>query len=151
MVRDYSRGEYLEKADYVRAVCPDLSLSTDIIVGYPARPTPTSPDPVAFGLRRVRQRLFVRNSERPDTPALKLALRDNVPPAVRPSGCKSWQAHQKPRSAPAGCGAGWTAGGGTGEGESARHAGQLCGRTTGNQMVAFAGAPALIGQRCPCT
>ena len=32
------------------------------------------------------------------------------------------------------------------EGESARHPGQLCGRTTGNEMVNFGGPPSLTGQ-----
>jgi tRNA-2-methylthio-N6-dimethylallyladenosine synthase len=32
------------------------------------------------------------------------------------------------------------------EGESARHPGQLCGRTTGNEMVNFAGPPSLVGK-----
>ena len=35
MRREYTREEYLEKIAYLRGVCPDISLSTDIIVGYP--------------------------------------------------------------------------------------------------------------------
>lgn len=35
MRRDYTREEYLEKVRYLRARCPDIAISADIIVGFP--------------------------------------------------------------------------------------------------------------------
>lgn len=35
MNRRYSAGEYLQKVKSLRAVCPEIALSTDIIVGFP--------------------------------------------------------------------------------------------------------------------
>jgi len=134
----------------VRAVCPDLSLSTDIIVGYPGETDADFAETLSLLAYAEYDNVYsFEYSERPDTPALKLALRDNVPPAVKAERLQIVQAHQNEigarrlrrwlgRQAEV-----------LVEGESARHAGQLCGRTTGNQMVAFAGAPALIGQRVP--
>ena len=35
MKRDYSREDYLAKVEYLRSRCPDIALSSDIIVGFP--------------------------------------------------------------------------------------------------------------------
>jgi tRNA-2-methylthio-N6-dimethylallyladenosine synthase len=42
MKRNYTALEYRSIVRRLRAVRPDISLSTDFIVGFPARPTPTS-------------------------------------------------------------------------------------------------------------
>jgi tRNA-2-methylthio-N6-dimethylallyladenosine synthase len=85
-------------------------------------------------------------SERPDTPALKLALRDNVPAEVKAERLQAVQALQKGITAErlqrwVGRDVEVLV-----EGDSARYPGQLCGRTTGNEMVNFAGPPSLVGQ-----
>ena len=85
-------------------------------------------------------------SERPDTPALKLALRDDVPAEVKAERLQAVQTLQKGITARrlsrwVGRDAEVLV-----EGDSARHPGQLCGRTTGNEMVNFAGPPSLTGQ-----
>jgi tRNA-2-methylthio-N6-dimethylallyladenosine synthase len=147
MVRDYTRDQYLRQIDYVKSVCPDISLSTDIIVGYPGETDADFAETLTL-LERVEYDSIYsfEYSERPDTPALKLALRDNVAPEVKAERLQAVQALQK----------GITArrlGRWVGrdvevlvEGDSARYPGQLCGRTTGNEMVNFAGPPSLTGQ-----
>jgi len=147
MVRDYTREQYLRQIEYVKSVCPDISLSTDIIVGYPGETDSDFAE--TMSLLEIVQYDSIYSfeySERPDTPALKLALRDNVPSEVKAKRLQAVQALQKTiterRLAR------WV-----GrevevlvEGDSARHPGQLCGRTTGNEMVNFAGPPSLAGQ-----
>lgn len=150
MVRDYTRDHYLEQIDYVRSVCPDISLSTDIIVGYPGESDADFAETLSL-LERVQYDSIYsfEYSERPDTPALKLALRDNVPADVKRERLQALQAMQKEITARRL--SRWV-----GrevevlvEGESSRQVGQLCGRTTGNEMVNFAGPPSLRGELVP--
>ncbi|MEZ4375961.1 MAG: MiaB/RimO family radical SAM methylthiotransferase [Polyangiaceae bacterium] len=73
MIRRYSVAEYLERTDALKRAVPGLSLSTDIIVGFPGE---TEEDFEAT-LELVRRVGFVgvfgfKYSERPGTPALKL-------------------------------------------------------------------------------
>lgn len=82
MIRRYTRVEYLERVRSLVARVPDLSLSTDIIVGFPGE----TDDDFALTLALVREvgyrGLFgFKYSERPYTPARKLA--DDVPEAVK--------------------------------------------------------------------
>jgi tRNA-2-methylthio-N6-dimethylallyladenosine synthase len=152
MVRDYTRDQYLRQIDYVKSVCPDISLSTDIIVGYPGETDADFAETLTL-LEYVQYDSIYsfEYSERPDTPALKLALRDNVPAEVKAERLQQVQTLQKEitqrrlsrwvgRTAEV-----------LVEGDSARYPGQLCGRTTGNEMVNFAGPPSLTGQLVPVT
>jgi tRNA-2-methylthio-N6-dimethylallyladenosine synthase len=150
MVRDYTRDQYLQQIDYVKSVCPDISLSTDIIVGYPGETDSDFAETISL-LETVQYDSIYSfgYSERPDTPALKLALRDNVPADVKAERLQRVQSLQKEISARrlarwVGRRADVLV-----EGDSARHPGQLCGRTTGNEMVNFAGPPSLIGRLVP--
>jgi tRNA-2-methylthio-N6-dimethylallyladenosine synthase len=147
MVRDYTRDQYLRQIDYVKSVCPDISLSTDIIVGYPGETDADFEETLTL-LEAVQYDSIYsfEYSERPDTPALKLALRDNVPGEVKAERLQRVQALQKEITARRL--SRWV---GRDvevlvEGESARYPGQLCGRTTGNEMVNFAGPPSLVGK-----
>jgi tRNA-2-methylthio-N6-dimethylallyladenosine synthase len=147
MVRDYTREHYLAQIDYVKSVCPDISLSTDIIVGYPGETDADFAETLSL-LEYVQYDSIYsfEYSERPDTPALKLALRDNVPAEVKAERLQLVQAKQREITARRlGRWVGRTAEVLV-EGDSARHPGQLCGRTTGNEMVNFAGPPSLVGQ-----
>ena len=147
MVRDYTRDEYLAQIDYLKSVCPDISLSTDIIVGYPGETDADFAETLTL-LERVQYDSIYsfEYSERPDTPALKLALRDNVAPEVKAERLQAVQALQKgitERRLSRWVGRDVEV---LVEGDSARHPGQLCGRTTGNEMVNFAGPPSLTGK-----
>lgn len=78
MIRRYTRAEYARRVGALRAACPDLTLSTDIIVGFPGE---TAEDFEAT-ISLVQEMGFVslfgfKYSPRPYTPALKLG--DDVP------------------------------------------------------------------------
>jgi tRNA-2-methylthio-N6-dimethylallyladenosine synthase len=82
MIRRYTRAEYLQRVGNLLQRLPDLSLSTDIIVGFPGE---TEEDFVQT-LTLVREVGFrglfgFKYSERPYTPARKLA--DDVPETVK--------------------------------------------------------------------
>jgi tRNA-2-methylthio-N6-dimethylallyladenosine synthase len=82
MIRRYTRAEYVARADRLRESCSNLTLSTDIIVGFPGE---TEGD-FEQTLSLVREVGFVSlygftYSPRPHTPALHLG--DDVPAAVK--------------------------------------------------------------------
>jgi tRNA-2-methylthio-N6-dimethylallyladenosine synthase len=82
MIRRYTRAEYVARAEALCAAAPGMTLSTDIIVGFPGE---TDGDFEAT-LSLVREVGFkglfgFKYSRRPYTPALKLA--DDVPDDVK--------------------------------------------------------------------
>ncbi len=82
MIRRHTRGEYLEAVRALRAAQPDLTISTDLIVGFP---TETEED-FHQTLSLMREVGFVgvyafKYSPRPGTPALRWG--DDVPPDTK--------------------------------------------------------------------
>jgi tRNA-2-methylthio-N6-dimethylallyladenosine synthase len=79
MNRDYTREEYLEKIAILREAMPDISLSTDIIVGFPGETEEDHQDTLDI-LRTIRfTNIFsFRYSPRPRTAAARV-LEDDVP------------------------------------------------------------------------
>ncbi len=82
MLRRYTRELYLERVATLRAAVPGLTLSTDLIVGFPGE---TEAD-FEETLDLVREAGFVaafafKYSPRPNTPSLK--LEDDVPEEVK--------------------------------------------------------------------
>lgn len=82
MIRRYTRQIYIERARALQAARPDLTLSTDIIVGFPGE----TEEDFQETLSLVDEVGFVtafgfKYSPRPQTPALKLG--DDVPEAVK--------------------------------------------------------------------
>lgn len=78
MLRRYSVAEYVERTSALREAVPGLTLSTDVIVGFPGE----TQEDFELTLDLIREREFVgvyafKYSERPGTPALKLV--DDVP------------------------------------------------------------------------
>jgi tRNA-2-methylthio-N6-dimethylallyladenosine synthase len=136
MRRDYTVEEYLAKLDHLRALCPDISLTTDVIVGYPGETDEDHRQTLALLDRAGYESIYsFAYSPRPNTAALGLG--DDVPAAVKSERLQEVQATQREI---------------TGrrlarfigrtvevlvEGES-RAGGQACGRAPGNQMVNFA-------------
>lgn len=73
MKRDYSREQYLEKIDYLRERCPDVALSSDIIVGFPGESTDDFQSTMDIVRRVEYSSIFsFKYSPRPYTAALKL-------------------------------------------------------------------------------
>ncbi len=150
MVREYSREEYLAKLDYVRQMCPDVSLSTDIIVGYPGESDADFAE--SMSLLEYAEYDFIYSFEyspRPDTPALKLRLRDDVPADVKHQRLLALQARQSEIGARRLGRFVGRVGEVLVEGASRAGGGQLCGRLSGNEMVNFDGPTRLIGQLVP--
>jgi len=146
MVRGYTRDEYLAKLDLARSVSPDLSVTTDIIVGYPGETDADFAETVSLLEHAQYDSIYsFEYSERPDTPALKLKLRDDVPREVKAERLQIVQALQQ----------GITQrrlGRFLGrveevlvEGESRNDTAQLCGRLSSNEMINF-DAPAGIAR-----
>jgi tRNA-2-methylthio-N6-dimethylallyladenosine synthase len=82
MIRRYTRAEYVARADRLMRARAGLTLSTDVIVGFPGE----TEDDFAQTLSLVREVGFVSlfgftYSPRPHTPALK--LHDDVPDGVK--------------------------------------------------------------------
>ena len=92
MKRDYPRERYLEVVDQLREARPDISLSTDFIIGFPGE-TEEDFELTMSLLEEVKfsSSFSFKYSQRPNTPALKLVDRDPVDPQVagqRPCVCK---------------------------------------------------------------
>ncbi len=82
MRRFYTVADYLEKIAKLRLACPDIALSTDIIVGFPGETEAEFEDTLKL-LETVRYDSIYafKYSERPGTRAAKLG--DTVPEAVK--------------------------------------------------------------------
>ena len=82
MIRRYTRAEYVARVDRLKAARPGLTMSTDVIVGFPGE----TEEDFAQTLSLVREVGFVslfgfKYSPRPETPALR--LRDDVTEDVK--------------------------------------------------------------------
>jgi len=145
MVRRYTRNAFVATVERVRAAMPDIALSTDVIVGFPGE---TEEDFVATLdlLREVRfdDAYLYRYSPRDGTPATRLPAADSVadPTAAdRLARLIDLQRGIQREIAESELG------------EvrevlverEARSEGDVLGRTSGNKVVAFPGAPCAIG------
>jgi tRNA-2-methylthio-N6-dimethylallyladenosine synthase len=94
MNRNYTREDYLEKINLLKSLMPDISLSTDIIVGFP---TETEKD-FEQTMEAVEEIRFTsifsfRYSPRPLTAASR--MKDDVPDEVKIDRLIRLQARQK--------------------------------------------------------
>lgn len=136
MARDYTREAYLEKIRYLKQVCPDISLSTDIIVGYPGETEQDFADTLAL-LEEVRyDSIFsFAYSRRPGTPAQ--AMDDDVPTEEKSRRLQTVLALQKRITAERLSRMVGRVEEVLVEGLARMQTGQLCGRTGGNHTVNF--------------
>jgi len=80
MGRRYSREEYLERAKKIKEMIPDMSLSTDIIVGFPGETEEEFQDTLTLAEEVGYSSAFTFiYSPRPGTPA---ATMEQVPPEI---------------------------------------------------------------------
>jgi tRNA-2-methylthio-N6-dimethylallyladenosine synthase len=144
MHRGYTREDYLAKVEQLRALVPDLALSTDVIVGFPGE----TDDDFAETLRLVEAVEFdsmysFKYSPRPGTRAASFS--DQVPEAVKTERFKALLEVQEAiqlRRNQARVGRCEEV---LVEGPSKKGSVQLTGRTRQNRPVNFVGHPSLIG------
>jgi len=145
MKRGYTKAQYLEKIRRLRALKPNISLSTDFIVGFPSE---TEEDFEAtmdlIEQARIDAAYSFVYSPRPGTPAAN--LRDGVPAEVKQARLDRLQA----RVREIGDEYATSLIGSTQrvlvEGPSRRGNGQLTGKTPCNRSINFDGEVRLIGQ-----
>lgn len=148
MNRGYDRAHYLGLVEKLRVACPEIRLTTDIIVGFPGEGEAEFNGTMML-LEEVRYAeiysfLF---SPRRGTRAAELA--DDTPAAIKQERFDRMLVLQNEISRLA-----WAQDVGQVrdvlvEGESKQGRGQLFGRTTWNRIVNFSGPPELIGQVVP--
>ncbi|MBN2427644.1 MAG: tRNA (N6-isopentenyl adenosine(37)-C2)-methylthiotransferase MiaB [Deltaproteobacteria bacterium] len=148
MGRGYSRRAYLDKVAFLKRVCPDIRLTTDIIVGFPGETEEDFQDTLAL-VEEVRfaDAFTFLYSPRPNTRALN--LQDETPGVVKQQRFQCLLDIQEQISLEV-----WAGDVGKNfpvlvEGESRQGNGQIFGRTVWNRIVNFNGGSELIGRTVP--
>ena len=144
MKRGYTAMEYKSTIRKLRAIRPDMSISSDFIVGFPGE----TDDDFRRMMKLIEDVVFDNSfsfifSPRPGTPAAN--LHDDTPHAVKLARLQELQGAINPTS-PASASSVWHGAGIVVEGASKRDNGELMGRTECNRVVNFAGDASLIGQ-----
>ena len=144
MGRGYTAGTYLEKIEALRNECPEIAITTDIIVGFPGE----TEEDFAETMSLVKQVRFdgmysFKYSDRPGTKASRLT--DKVDETVKGKRLEELQELQKQLTMESqrkllGRRAEVLV-----EGRARRYSGQLTGRTRNNKIVNFEGGDELIG------
>jgi tRNA-2-methylthio-N6-dimethylallyladenosine synthase len=94
MRRTYSREEYVHKIAYLRAVKPGISITTDVIVGYPGESEVDFEETLSLLEELQYDSIYsFKYSPRSGTPAL--ALGDSVPESVKSERLSRVQTLQK--------------------------------------------------------
>ncbi|WP_367026672.1 tRNA (N6-isopentenyl adenosine(37)-C2)-methylthiotransferase MiaB [Methylococcus sp. ANG] len=145
MKRGHTRDEYVDKITRLRGIRPDLSLSSDFIVGFPGETDEDFEDTMALieqlGFDQSFSFIF---SARPGTPAAEMA--DDVALETKRARLARLQARIAENAAEI---ASRMVGGVQSvlvEGTSRKDFNELSGRTENNRVVNFEGHPRLIGQ-----
>ena len=145
MKRGYTAIEYKSIVRRLRAACPDISISSDFIVGFPGE---TSADFEAT-LRLIDEIGFDASfsfvySRRPGTPAADLA--DDTPHEEKLARLHRLQSRVDEHARAISGRMVGTRQRILVEGPARKDAGELCGRTSNNRVVNFPGPPELAGQ-----
>jgi tRNA-2-methylthio-N6-dimethylallyladenosine synthase len=145
MKRGYNVLEYKSIVRRLRKVRPDISISSDFIVGFPGETTAD----FAATLKLIEEVVFDASfsfvySPRPGTPAA--ALPDDTPHEVKLARLRELQALLDAQASSISTGMLGTTQRVLVESVSKKDGRELAGRTDNNRIVNFAGAPRLIGQ-----
>ena len=146
MKRLYTRAEYQAMVDTARDLIPDVTFSSDFIVGFPGE-TPEDFQQTLEVVRYVKydQIFSFKYSERPGVPAARLP--DDVPMAEKKRRLAELMAVQEEVWAGAAAGSVGAVWRGIVEGEARRPAGAVRVRTANNRKVVIEGAGLAIGQQ----
>jgi tRNA-2-methylthio-N6-dimethylallyladenosine synthase len=145
MKRGYTALEFKDKVRRLRAVRPDISISSDFIVGFPGE----SERDFEATLALVRELKFDQSfsflySRRPGTPAA--ALPDEVPVALKQARLVRLQAQLEAQAQAISAGMVGSVQRVLIERPSKKNARELAGRTANNRWVNFPGSGELIGR-----
>jgi tRNA-2-methylthio-N6-dimethylallyladenosine synthase len=150
MKRGYTSLEYKSTIRKLRAVRPEISLSSDFIVGFPGE----TEEDHAKTMKLIDDIGFDASfsfiySPRPGTPAA--ALHDETPHEVKLARLQALQARLEENVRRYSAARVGTVQRILVEGPSRKSAAELMGRTECNRIVNFAGAPRLVGQMVEVT
>jgi tRNA-2-methylthio-N6-dimethylallyladenosine synthase len=149
MRRRHTREDYLGLVDRLRAAIPNITLSTDMIVGFPGETDEDFEATLSLTREVQYHSMFsFKYSPRPNTLALK-RLADDVPEAEKTNRIVALQALQKEIQGALHQQAVGQVFDVLVDARSRRREWELSGRTSGNTVVNFAGDPAWIGTIVP--
>ena len=148
MNRGYTRERYLEIVDRLRRVCPDIRLTTDVIVGFPGENDEDFDETMAL-LEKVRYAEIYSFIYSPRKGTTAANMDDETPAEVKQARFDRMLSVQQEISRQT-----WEADIGLVldvlvEGESRMGEGQIFGRTTWNRIVNFTGPGELSGRIVP--
>ncbi len=148
MNRGYTRERYLEIVDRLRRVCPDIRLTTDVIVGFPGENDEDFDETMAL-LEEVRYAEIYSFIYSPRKGTTAANMDDETPAEVKQARFDRMLSVQQEISRQT-----WEADIGSVldvlvEGESRMGEGQMFGRTTWNRIVNFTGPGELSGRIVP--
>ena len=146
MRRRHTREDYVGLVDRLRAAMPDIALSTDMIVGFPAETAEEFEDTLSL-TRAVRYHSMFsfKYSERPNTLASN-RLADDVPAAEKTRRIVALQELQKDIQTEIHARRVGTEVDVLVDSTSRRRRWELAGRTTGNTVVNFRAPREMLGQ-----
>ena len=149
MRRRYTRESYLELVDRVRDAVPDITISTDMIVGFPGETPADFEDTLSLTAQvRFSSMFSFKYSQRPNTLAAKRHP-DDVPEAEKTARIVTLQSLQRDVQLAAHQQLVGSTVEVLADAASRRRDDELSGRTTGNLVVNFPGEPGRIGEIVP--
>ncbi|KIH76663.1 tRNA-i(6)A37 thiotransferase enzyme MiaB [Geoalkalibacter ferrihydriticus] len=148
MNRGYTRAQYLEKVARLKDVCPDIRLTSDLIVGFPGETEEDFGETLAL-VAQVEYADIYSFLYSPRSGTAAAELEENLDPKDKQARFDRLLALQQDISARI-----WQSDVGRVlpvlvEGVSRQGGGQLFGRTTWNRIVNFTGSPDLVGRIVP--